>query len=252
MNTSQQIETACGAFLDGLKEILGEKLYGVYIYGAAAFPGTFPLIDIDFHVILKSDLTEDERSRLERLHEELDRDYPPPGEIFDGYYILLEAARKKSYPGSQMWENAVDDSWALHRAHILAGRHITLYGPDPKEIYPPPTWPEIEDPLYGELDYIEKNLQKYPAYCVLNLCRLIYSFETGDVVISKEQASDWALKNLQGWEKYIETAVKLYCRQATTEDEKSVLSEIGKFLEYAKERIDRSSRKNNGYRSRES
>lgn len=238
MNTSQQIEAVSRAFVDGLKEILGEKLYGVYIYGAAAFPGTFPLGDIDFHVILKTDLTEDERSRLERLHKDLDEKYPPPGETFDGYYILLKDARKKSYPRSQMWENAVDDSWALHRAHILAGRHITLYGPDPKEIYPPPTWPEIEDPLCGEIDYIEKNLQKYPGYCVLNLCRLIYSFETGDVVISKEQASEWALENLQGWEKYIDLAVKLYCRRATEEEEQLIRTEIDKFLEYAKKRIE--------------
>jgi len=252
VTTSQQIEAINQAFLDGLKEILGEKLYGVYIYGAAAFPGTFPLGDIDFHVILKSDLTEDERSRLEKFHKDLDEKYPPPGEIFDGYYILLEDARKKSYPRSQMWERAVDDTWALHRAHILAGRHIRLYGPDPQEIYPPPTWPEIETALYGELDYVEKHLEDYPAYCVLNLCRLIYTFETGDVVISKEQASDWALKNLQGWEKYIEIAVKLYCHRATSEDEQFIRAEIGKFLEYAKGRIKQASGKDVGGRFRES
>jgi len=241
MTTSEQIEAVCQAFVNGLKKILGEKLYGVYIYGAAAFPGTYPLGDIDFHVILKSDLTEDERSRLERLHKELDRDYPPLGGVFDGYYILLEDARQKSYPKSRMWENAVDDSWALHRAHILAGRQITLYGPDPQEIYPPPTWPEIETALYGELDYVEKHLQDYPGYCVLNLCRLIYSFETGEVVISKEQASEWAKENLPGWEKYIGLAEKAYTRRATPEDEKSLSAEILNFLNYAKERIERAS-----------
>jgi hypothetical protein len=252
MTSSEQIKIIKRAFVDGLKENLGEKLYGVYIYGAAAYPGTFPLVDIDFHVILKSDLTDDERSRLERLHEDLGRDYPPLGGEFDGYYILLNDARQESYPRSQMWERTVDDSWALHRAHILAGRLITLYGPDPQEIYPPVSWPEIEITLYGELDYIEKHLQDYPGYCVLNLCRLIYSFETGDVVISKEQASKWARKNMPRWEEYIELAVKLYSRQATPEDERFVLSEIGKFLEYTKERIKRASRNDGSERFRES
>ncbi|UCE67417.1 MAG: DUF4111 domain-containing protein [Candidatus Zixiibacteriota bacterium] len=238
MNASQPIKAVSRAFVDGLKEILGEKLYGVYIYGAAAFPGTFPLTDIDFHVILRSDLTDNERSRLEQFHEDLDRDYPPPGEIFDGYYILLKDTQQKSFPRSRMWENALDDSWALHRAQILTGRHITLYGPDPQEIYPPATWPEIEAALHGELDYVEKNLQKYPGYCVLNLCRLIYSFETGDVIISKEQASEWALENLQGWEKYIELAVKSYSHRATSEEEQLIHAEIVKFLEYAKKRIE--------------
>ncbi len=246
MNTSNQIEAVCRAFLDGLKEILGEKLHGVYIFGAAAFPGTFPLGDIDFHVILKSELTEDEKMRLEWLHEDLDEKYPPPGEIFDGYYILLEEARKKSYPRSQMWKKAVDDSWALHRAHILAGRHITLYGPDPKEIYPPPTWPEVETALHGELGYVEEHMGDYPGFCILNLCRLIYSFETGDVVISKEQASEWALKYLPGWEKYIELARKSYSRQATPEDEQFILAEGGKFLDYGKMRIEQASWKDAG------
>ncbi|GAH04040.1 unnamed protein product, partial [marine sediment metagenome] len=56
-----------------------------------------------------------------------------------------------------MWKRATDNSWALHREHILAGRHIILYGPEPKKIYPPATWPEIETALYGELDYVEKH-----------------------------------------------------------------------------------------------
>ena len=252
MTTSNQIIAVGQAFVDGLKEILGEKLHGVYIFGAAAFPGTYPLGDIDFHVILRSDLTQDERSRLERLHKYLDENFPPPGETFDGYYILLEDARKKSYPQSRIWENAVDDSWALHRAHILAGRQITLYGPDPQQIYPPATRPEIESALYGELDYVEKHLEDYPANCVLNLCRLIYSFETGDVVISKEQASEWALKNLRGWEKYIELAEKAYTRRATPEDKRSLSAEIRNFLEYAKGRIKQASGKDGGDRFRES
>ena len=238
MNGLKQAEEASRVFLDGLREILKDKLYGVYIYGAAAFSGTFPLGDIDFHVILKDGLAESERSRLEKLHEDLDEKYPPPGETFDGYYILLDDACKKTFPQSQMWDRATDDSWALHRAHILAGRQITLYGPDPKEIYPPVNWPEVEDALYGELNYVERNLLKYPGYCALNLCRLIYSFETKNVVISKEEASKWAAKNLQGWGNYIESAVKLYCRWSTIKDEQFVLAKIGEFLKYSKNRIE--------------
>ena len=42
----------CESFLAGLKPVLGEKLYAVYIYGAAVFPDTLPTGDVDFHVIL--------------------------------------------------------------------------------------------------------------------------------------------------------------------------------------------------------
>lgn len=242
MTISQQIDIINQAFVSGLKAILGKKLYGVYIYGAAAFPEVAPTGDIDFHVILKSALTPNEKTQLERLHESLARRFPPLGGELDGYYILLQDAVRKTPPKSQMWKRATDNSWALHRAHILAGRCIVLYGPDPKEIYPPPTWPEIETALYGELDYVGRHLQDYPDYCILNLCRLIYSFETKDVVISKAQASDWAIETLPQWRRHIELARKSYAHRSTSEDRKFMLSEVEKFFEFAKECIERASK----------
>ncbi len=243
MTISRQIDTINRAFVKGLKTILGEKLYGVYIYGAAAFPEVVPTGDIDFHVILKSSLTADEKMQLEKLHESLAQRFPPLGGELDGYYILLQDAIRKTPPRSQMWKRAIDNSWALHRAHILAGRCIVLYGPDPKEIYPPATWSEIEAALYGELDYVERHLQDYPDYCILNLCRLIYSFETKDVVVSKARASDWAIDALPRWRRHIELARKSYAHRSTQEDRQFMLTEIGKFFEFAKERIEQASKK---------
>jgi len=242
MTILQQVNIISQAFVDGLKTIIGEKLYGVYLYGAAAFPDAAPIRDIDFHVILKSSLTLNEKSQLEKLHESLAQKFPPLGGELDSYYILLRDAVCKTPPKSQMWEQATDHSWALHRAHILAGRCIVLYGPDPKEIYPPPTWPEIETALYGELDYVEKHLRDYPDYCILNLCRLIYSFETRDVVVSKAQASEWAINALSQWRRLIELARKSYAYQTTPEDRRFMLAEVEKFFEFAKGRIERTSR----------
>jgi hypothetical protein len=242
--------------VDGLRRILGDKLYGAYLYGAAAFHEAAPVGDIDFHVILKSELTESERSELEGLHEALARRFPPlvsrpPGARcgeLDGYYILLRDARRKSPPRSQMWGRATDDSWALHRAHIRAGRHIVLCGPQPTSIYPPAAWPEIAAALFGELAYVEKVLHEHPDYCILNLCRLIYSFEKRDVVVSKAAASDWALEALPEWKRCIELAKKSYAGQATSEDREFMLSEVGRFLEFARLRIERTAEK--GARSR--
>lgn len=242
MTISQQIDIICQTFVHGIKAILGKKLYGAYIYGAAAFPDAMPTRDIDFHVILKSNLTPDEKLRLEKLHESLAQKFASLGEL-DGYYILLRDALCKTPPRSQMWERVTDNSWALHREHILAGRCIILYGPEPKEIYQPATWPEIETALYGELDYVEKHLLDYPDYCILNLCRLIYSFETRDVVISKFQASEWACNALQKWRRHIELARKSYDCQATQEERRFMHAEVGKFLEFAKLRIERASKK---------
>lgn len=247
MSIAQEVGMIGQAFVDGLRRILGEQLYGAYVYGAAAFPGAVPTGDIDYHVILNSELTDGERSELEGLHKSLAEQFPPLGGEMDGYYILLSDAIRRTPPRSQMWGRTTDDSWALHREHIRAGRHIVLHGPDPTGIYPPASWPELKRALHGELDYVETHLHEYPDYCILNLCRLIYSFETKDVVVSKAQASDWARNALPEWRRHVELAKKSYARQATPEDRQFMLAEVGRFLEYAHERIGRACQKGVGH-----
>ena len=239
MTIKKQVSAIGEAFVCRLKRVLGKKLYGVYIYGAAAFPEDVPTGDIDFHVILTDPLTENERSQLYELHDSLAHDFPPLGGEMDGYYILLADARQETPPKSQMWEETVDESWALHRRHVREGRCIVLFGPEPADVYPPASWPEIERALRKELAYVENHLHEYPDYCILNLCRLIYSFETKDVVISKARASEWALNALPEWKPQIELARKSYARKATTSERKSMLRDVGRFFEFACARIAR-------------
>lgn len=74
-----------------------------------------------------------------------------------------------------------------------AGRFVTLHGPDPRTIVPPPTWEELDEALLGELDWMDaKALDDSRAYCVLQLCRILYSYSSRDVVVSKLQAGIWA------------------------------------------------------------
>ena len=244
MTIQQQVRTIGEVLVKGLQTILGEKLYGAYIYGAAVFPDALPTGDLDFHVILNQGLTDRERSELERLHEGMGQQFPALGSELDGYYLLLRDARCTSPPRSQMGTRATDDSWALHREHIRAGRHIVLYGPDPRGIYPPTTWPEIEQGLRRELDYVKAHLQEYPDYCILNLCRLIYSFEKQEVVISKAAASDWALEALPLWKRPVELARKSYSGLATPQDREFMLSEVGALFEFACNRIEKACEEN--------
>jgi len=238
MKVKEQISAVGKVLVNGLRQILGDKLHGLYIYGAAAFPDDVPTGDIDFHAILTDPLTDDERSRLYELHDSIARDFPPLGVDMDGYYILLADARSTSPPQSEMWQRAVDKSWALHREHIRAGRVIVLHGPDPKEIYPPATWPEIERALDEELKYVEEHLDQYPDYCILQLCRLIYSYETREVVVSKAQAVDWAADALPEWKLHAELARKWYARQAPEKDRQFMLTEVRALLEFARRRIE--------------
>jgi hypothetical protein len=233
----------CRAFLHGLQTVLGPKLHAVYLYGAVAFPEGGATGDIDFHVILRDKLDHRQVAALRALHQRMGRDHPPLGRELDGYYILLEDARLSTPPRHQWLDGAVDAAWALHRAHILAGRYITLYGPDPRTIYRAPDWPELAETLHDELDYVKSHIEEYPAYCVLNLCRLMYSFHTRDVVISKRAAARWARQVHPEWQSLVGAAERTYDRAATQADAELLKRKIGSLYAFAVARIPRRDRK---------
>ena len=231
------VQAVCRALLEGLKAVLGEKLAGLYVFGAVAFPDAAPTGDIDLHALLNGVLTDRETSGVQSLHSSLAQAFPPLGGELDAYYLLLDDARRTTPPRHQLWADVVDVSWALHREHIRAGRCIVLHGPDPKEVYPAASWPELEDALHGELRYVENHLGDYPDYCILNLCRLMYSFETHDVVVSKAAAATWAYETFPEWRRHIETARRSYARQATAQDKEFMRSEVTDLFGFACDRI---------------
>ncbi len=237
MRLPEDLQDLYQALLTGLNAALGRKLYGLYVYGAAAFPESDSIGDIDFHVILTERLTQAERSAIAALHSDLERDFSPSGVDLDGYYLLLEEAQGTAPPVHQLGTDIHDDSWALHREHIRAGRCIVLHGPDPREIYPPATWRELESALRGELKFVEARLDDHPDYCILNLCRLMYSFQTRDVVLSKAAAAEWAYHAFPQWRPHVEAAKRSYARQATPEDRQLMSAEVRSFFGFACERM---------------
>jgi hypothetical protein len=233
MSLPAEIQDLCQAFLAGLDQTLGLKLLGVYLYGAMTFPDAGLLSDLDFHVILHASLESQEKSRIQALHAALAQDFPPLGAELDGYYILLEDARRATPPPDQLREDLQDLSWALECAHIRRGHCFVLQGPDPLQIYPEVSWPALELALAEELAFVERNLQRYPAFSVLNLCRLVYSYRTQDVVVSKRFSAHWAGKEFPGWVPLIEAAKNTYDRKATTVDELLLNSQVVQFYAFA-------------------
>jgi len=237
MQIRPEIDCLCHAFLQGLKEMLGAKLHGVYLYGSVVFPETTNITDVDFHVILAQPLSDTEKSQLRRLHVDLARQYPPLGGELDGYYILLEDARKKQPPPHQFLEGVFDDSWALHRAHIHAGKYIALYGPDPVHIYPAAAWEEIDLALQGELDFVAKHLEDHPAYCVLNLCRIMYSYQARNVVVSKQFCAEWAIADFTEWKDLISAALLTYGQETATRNAEMLKTCLPEFFDFVNRRI---------------
>ena len=231
------VKKVCDTLVGGLKDILGKKLYGIYLYGAAVFPDTGPVTDIDCHVILNEPLNDRNREGILRLYSKLKEDYPPLGSELDVWYIMLDDARKNSPPPNQLESGMRDESWALHCAHVRAGRYITLYGPEPDKIFPAPSWEEISAALDHEIEYIKNNLN-YPAYCVLNLCRIMYSFRERNVVVSKRFSGIWADDIYPEWSSVIQAALRVYEGKDTNADKSLLQADLDSFLEFGLKCID--------------
>jgi Aminoglycoside adenylyltransferase, C-terminal domain len=236
------------AFRDALVDALGADLVGLYLLGSVAFRGFEPhAADIDFHAVVRERLTNQQQDRLAHVHATLAHRHRYGG-LIDGYYLPLEKGRRAEVPkglvgagqGRISRGTATAGAWALEREHAHRGRVIVLHGPDPATIYPRPTWPELEAALRGERDWLVPELERAPVYCVLNLCRIAYSFETRDVAVSKLQAAEWALGTLPDrWHPLVKTALRGYAVDLPAHERDVVKRELPAFLAYVDERLPR-------------
>jgi len=237
-------------FRNTLLRRLKHNLVGVYLSGSVAFPRFQARAgDIDFYVVLKQHPNKDEKERLDCLHHVLARKFRF-GDRLDGFYIPLTKARRRSKPtgltyaaNGGLYLGGKDDDWALHREHFRRGAYIALYGQRADRIFRKPTWREVEMELDGNLKYVERHLPEHPVYCVLQLCRLVYSFETRKVVISKIHAAERTLKEFPPhWRALIRAAIRAY-HGVKRQDDRRLLSERAPgFFDYVSERIARARR----------
>lgn len=233
-------------FRDRLQGTLGENLVGIYMIGSIAFPDFVPdRVDFDFHAVVRRELRPKEIEALRDMHQLLVGEYRYGGRL-DGFYLPLAKAQDPSRPenlvgvgGGSADTTASDGAWALHREHVHQGAVLALEGPEPRTIFPVATWTEIADALEGERAFVEAHLHHYPFYCVLNLCRLVYTWETRDVAVSKVASAAWALKTLAGrWHPLIRSALRAYRGEDEETDLGQLREGVRPFYRYAVERMD--------------
>ena len=239
------IRQLIASFRIELIKILEHNLIGIYLFGSIAFPGFEPRSgDIDFYVLLRHPLTPIQKKTLDTMHRTLSSRFRF-GKALDGFYITLPKASKRSMPtrlifaaNGRLHKNGRDDAWALHRQHLRRGACIVLYGPKPKTIVPSPSWDEIERALNIEISFAKKVIDKYPFWTVLSLCRLVYSFENRQVVVSKIQAAKWALRKLPNhWRTLIQSALRVYLKKQKHADQEMLKRNSDAFFKFASDRI---------------
>lgn len=218
---------------------------GTYLFGSVAFPDYSPHSgDIDFYAVVRKQLTKTEMERLDSMHRSIGADFEY-GSRLEGFYIPIAKARRSQGPKGLVYAShrrihlgGVDDAWALHREHFHSSAYIRLHGPSPKTIFPTADWPSIRKNLFRQLVYARRIIESDPWWAVLNLCRLVYSFEKGRVVVSKLGAARWALTKLPSkWGQVIRAAINTYKGTSRGQDRIFLRRDARKFLGFASVRI---------------
>jgi hypothetical protein len=224
---------------DELRAILGEDLVAIWAYGSVIGSDRPKRpADLDTHVIVR-------RAPDATTAEGIQDAIAGLGEVeFDAWFVTLDDARRAGWPPHAFLEGRRDTSWAVHRAHWLAGRVITLHGPSPRDIVPPPSWPELRADLDRELEHIERHIREgdtdpyEAAYALLNGSRILRSLETEDVVLSKREAGAWALESLPDrWHPALHAALRAYDQQETPQDAALLAAEMAPFVAMVREHL---------------
>jgi aminoglycoside adenylyltransferase-like protein len=197
--------------------------------------------DLDTYVILGSEPDEETARRIEEAQETIARDLDVE---WDTWYVLAADAGRQDPPRHAFRPERRDTSWAIHRAHWLAGRFIRLHGPDPSDLVEAPDWAELGGELSRELEHIERHVVEgdtdpYEAtYAILNGSRILHAVETASVAISKREAGAWALDHLPArWHAALGAATRSYDGRPAPEDAGLLAAEMGPFVSFVRDRL---------------
>jgi len=230
---------------DGLHEILGDDLVAMWAHGGTVASARPRQADLDTYVVLARPPDATTSRSIEALEEAIEADV---GLEWDNWYITADEATQPGPPTHAFRDDRIDQSWAIQRAHWLAGRYWSLHGAPPDGMVPTPTSAEIAADLGEELAHLERHVtagdysDPYDAtYAILNSSRILHSLETHDVVISKREAGAWALKNLADrWHPLLRAALRYYDGEATPEDVQVLAAGMAPFVSMVRDVMSRS------------
>lgn len=234
--------TAWLALRDELQDLLQDDLVAMWAYGGTtAVDDPAHKADLDTYVLLAR---QPDEATARAIAEAQDAVASRHGVEWDAWYVLAEAARSAEPPPHAWREGSRDTSWAVNRAHWLAGRYANLHGPEPAELVSAPAWEELESEVSRELEHIERHVVEgdtdpYEAtYAILNGSRILHAVETRGVAISKWDAGRWALEHLSArWHAALSAAVRTYEGRPGDGDVALLAEEMAPFVAYVRERV---------------
>lgn len=207
-------------------KILGNQFIGMYLFGSLANSDFDEHSDIDVLVVTDEEISQSTFSALQELHKRINSIDSPWAIQIEASYIPKEALRRfdpanNIHPHMDRGDNEVlhwmshESDWIIQR-NILRERGIVIKGPDLRTLIDPISSDELRKAVVNVLPLWVKPILEnpslikkrgYQSYCVLTLCRMLYTVRHGKI-LSKPKAAKWALEHMDSeWKPLIERAL---------------------------------------------
>jgi predicted nucleotidyltransferase len=202
------------------REILCQKLAGLYLYGSlVAGDFDYEISDIDLLAATGGVIDEKEFAALEQMHDDLVEKNPQWKGRLEIAYVSLEALKtfksKKTRianisPGEPFHFLKAGRDWLLNW-YFVRESGVTLFGAPPETIIAPISKREFIDAVREQAAERAKRVElakpsrPYQAYLIMTLCRALYAVETGEQA-SKRRAALWVKEKFPEYGALIENA----------------------------------------------
>jgi hypothetical protein len=205
------------------QDALRDKFVGAYLHGSFAVGDFDAHSDVDFVIVVDTDVPEAELPQLQRIHRAVFALPSPWARHLEGSYIPRDALRRPPPPSRrflyldngqhELVRSDHDDSLVVY--WVLRERGITLAGPEPRSLIDPvapdalrrevrTTMRDWRADLLAHPDQLENRWRQ--SFAVVSYCRMLRTLETG-IVESKRAAVAWAKTGLDvHWHPLIERA----------------------------------------------
>jgi hypothetical protein len=219
------VNAALSLVLAGVREVLGDRLVGLYLHGSLALGDFEPLrSDIDFVAVTEDALPEDTVQALRAMHAKITASGLEWAGKLEGSYIPRAAIRRYDPENALHPALRVDGSFDIDyhgsdadlQRHVLREKGITLFGPPAHTLVEPVESDTLRRAALGILrewwvpqigEPFRLYSREYQAYAVLTMCRILYTVRQGDVV-SKPAAARWMLAETgERWADLIDRAL---------------------------------------------
>jgi hypothetical protein len=198
-------------FVTRVASILEENFFGAYLTGSFALGAGDIHSDCDFLVVTLDGVTREQEHSLRELHDEIPTRPGHWPHDLEGSYAPkpdLEALATLGKPWLYVDRGHREMQWANHCNSedvrwTLRERGVTLTGPDPHGFVRPVPPDMLRSKMRQLIDNFLPELFSWTSfdlawtqrYAVTNICRMLYTLDTGEVA-SKRAGLEWAKRNL--------------------------------------------------------